>query len=135
MLYNAYICIITTIVTILIVIMRPKKTRWVNCEFKERYFYPQCKSKESLKNVRLSLDEFEVMRLTHLEDYDQIRIAEQMKIHQSTISRILASAHKKVTDALVNIKAIKIEKGCCRIIEPNSGSKVETSVKIKRSEG
>jgi hypothetical protein len=55
------------------------------------------------------------MRLTHLLGYDQARIARQMRIHQSTISRILASAHRKVTDALVNIKAIRIEGGCCTI--------------------
>ncbi|MDD5613772.1 MAG: DUF134 domain-containing protein [Candidatus Omnitrophica bacterium] len=95
--------------------MRPKKTRWVTCAPKERCFRPQCKPKNSLQGVILNLDEFEVMRLTHLEGYEQEKIAKQMKIHQSTISRILASAHKKVTDALVNIKAIKIKQGCCQI--------------------
>jgi predicted DNA-binding protein (UPF0251 family) len=68
-----------------------------------------------LQGVILNFDEFEVLRLTHLAGYDQGRIARLMKIHQSTISRILASAHKKVTDGLVNMKAIKIEQGCCRI--------------------
>ncbi len=55
------------------------------------------------------------MRLAHLEGVDQEKIAQKMGIHQSTISRILTSAHKKVTDALVNIKAIKIEGGCCQV--------------------
>lgn len=97
--------------------MRPKKTRWVSCEPGERCFRPKCKPLKDLVGVVLSFDEFEALRLTHLENYDQGKIARQMKIHQSTISRILASAHKKITDALVNIKAIKIEQGCCRIIE------------------
>ena len=96
--------------------MRPKKTRWVRCEPGERCFRPQCKSGQGLEGVILSLDEFEALRLSHLEGYDQEKIAGQMKIHQSTISRILNAAHRKVTDALVNIKAIKIEKGCCRVI-------------------
>lgn len=95
--------------------MRPKKTRWVTCEPGERCFRPQCKSESKLEGVVLSLDEFEAMRLFYLEGYDQGRIAKQMRIHQSTISRILASAHKKVTDALVNIKAIRIEGGCCTV--------------------
>lgn len=95
--------------------MRPKKIRWVTCQPGERCFRPQCKPQNELQGVVLSLDEFEAMRLTYLEDYDQAKIAKQMKIHQSTISRILNSAHKKVTDALVNIKAIKIEGGCCKI--------------------
>lgn len=96
--------------------MRPKKTRWVSCEPGERCFRPQCKREAELEGVILSLDEFESMRLSYLKGYNQVKIAKQMRIHQSTISRILASAHKKVTDALVNIKAIKIEGGCCQII-------------------
>lgn len=97
--------------------MRPKKTRWVTCEPGERCFRPQCKPRDELEGVVLNLDEFEALRLSHLAGYDQAKIARQMKIHQSTISRILTSAHKKVTDALVNIKAIKIEGGCCRVIK------------------
>jgi hypothetical protein len=96
--------------------MRPKKTRWVTCEPGERCFRPQCKSSGEIEGVALSLDEFEVLRLAHLEGYDQQKIARQMKIHQTTISRILNSAHKKVTDALVHIKAIRVEKGCCEMI-------------------
>ncbi|OQA92473.1 MAG: hypothetical protein BWY26_00239 [Elusimicrobia bacterium ADurb.Bin231] len=96
--------------------MRPKKTRWVSCEPGERCFRPQCKRLDELEGIKLNLDEFEVLRLAHLEGLDQKKIAKQMKIHQSTISRILTSAHRKVTDALVNIKAIKIEQGCCQII-------------------
>lgn len=95
--------------------MRPKKTRWIACEPGERCFRPQCKPLGKLEGIKLTLDEFEVLRLAHLEGYAQKKIAGQMKIHQSTISRILTSAHRKVADALVNIKAIRIEKGCCRI--------------------
>lgn len=97
--------------------MRPKKTRFVHCKPKERNFLPQCIPTKSLKNVVLTLDEFEVLRLAYLEGRDQKAISRQMKIHQSTISRILKSANRKVTDALVNIKAIRIEKGCCEIVE------------------
>lgn len=96
--------------------MRPKKTRWVACEPGERCFRPQCRSAKELQGVILSLDEFDALRLSHLEDYDQAAIAAQMKIHQSTISRILNSAHKKITDALVNMKAIRVEKGYCQVI-------------------
>ncbi len=95
--------------------MRPKKTRWVTCEPGERCFRPNCRSLDDLEGVILTLDEFEALRLAHLEGYEQGEIAKRMKIHQSTISRILNAAHTKVTDALVNIKAIRIETGCCRI--------------------
>ena len=97
--------------------MRPKKPRWVKCEPGERCFRPQCKPLSKLEGVCMTIDEFEAVRLAHLEGFDQEKIAEKMKVHRSTISRILESAHKKIADALVNIKAIKIEGGCCKIIE------------------
>jgi predicted DNA-binding protein (UPF0251 family) len=95
--------------------MRPKKTRWVTCQSGERCFRPNCKSPDELEGVILTLDEYEALRLAHLEGYEQAEIAKTMKIHQSTVSRITASAHQKVTDALVNMKAIRIEVGCCQI--------------------
>jgi len=97
--------------------MRPKKTRWIDCSPDERCFRPACKSDEELESVVLTLDEYEALRLTHLEELDQVQIASQMLLHQSTISRILSSAHKKIADALVNVKAIKVEIGCCKIKE------------------
>lgn len=95
--------------------MRPKKTRWISCLPGERCFRPLCKNPDNLEGVVLSLDEFEVLRLTHLEKWEQEDVAKLMKIHRSTISRILTSAHKKITDALVNLKSIKVEKGCCEV--------------------
>lgn len=96
--------------------MRPKKKRWIRCDTNERCFRPKCKKASKLEGVVLSLDEFEAMRLSYFEEMRQEEVAAKMKIHRSTISRILASAHKKVTDAFVNLKAIKIEGGCCKII-------------------
>ena len=95
--------------------MRPKKTRWIECEPGERCFRPQCKALEKLAGVTLSLDEFEALRLSDLAGLTQEQVSKQMKVHRSTVSRILESAHKKIADALVNIKAIRIEGGCCEI--------------------
>ncbi len=97
--------------------LRPKKTRFIKCSPSERCFRPKCKPVTELERVVLTVDEFEVLRLSHLEDLEQNKIAKQMKIHRSTVSRILTSAHKKITDALVNIKAIKVEGGCCEVIK------------------
>lgn len=95
--------------------MRPKKTRWIKCEPGERCFRPRCTPAKKLQGVQLTLDEFEAIRLCDLEGFEQNRIAKQMKVHRSTISRILAAAHLKIADALVNLKAIKIEGGCCKV--------------------
>ena len=102
--------------------MRPKKTRWVKCEPGERCFRPQCKPLNKLDGVYMTIDEFEAIRLSYLEGLTQVQVAKKMKVHRSTISRILESANHKIADALVNIKAIKIEGGCCKIV---GGKKVE----------
>jgi len=95
--------------------MRPKKTRWIECEPDERCFRPQCRPLSKIGGVTLTLDEFEAIRLSCLKGLDQERSARLMKVHRSTVSRILSSAHKKIADALVNIKAIRIEGGCCKV--------------------
>ncbi|MFA5168485.1 MAG: DUF134 domain-containing protein [Candidatus Omnitrophota bacterium] len=95
--------------------MRPKKTRWIKCDPGERCFRPRCRTTEKLQGVVLTLDEFETLRLFDLQKLDQHTIALKMGVHRSTVSRILASARAKVSDALVNLKAIKVEGGCCKL--------------------
>jgi hypothetical protein len=97
--------------------MRPKKTRWVKCAPGERCFKPQCKPLNKCKGVYLSLDEFEAMRLACLEELKQEDAAKLMRISRPTFSRILTSAQRKIADGLVNIKAIRIEGGCCQVGE------------------
>ncbi|MFC1514882.1 DUF134 domain-containing protein [Candidatus Omnitrophota bacterium] len=96
--------------------MRPKKTRWVKCKPGERCFRPRCKKDAKLQGVTLTIDELEAIRLADLEGLTQDRAAKEMKVHRSTVSRIIASAHKKIADAFVNIKAVKIEGGSCKVI-------------------
>jgi predicted DNA-binding protein (UPF0251 family) len=97
--------------------MRPKKVRYVKCAPGERCFKPMCKPLSKLKGACLTLDEFEAVRLADLEGLRQIDAARRLKISRPTFSRIVASAHKKIADALVNIKTIRIEGGCCKIIK------------------
>ena len=101
--------------------MRPKKIRWVKCEPGERCFRPQCKPLSKLGGVYLTLDEFEAVRLADLEELKQEEAAKRMKISRPTFSRIISSAHRKIGDALVNIKAIRIEGGCCEIAKKEKG--------------
>ncbi len=96
--------------------MRPKKIRWIKCSPRERCFKPLCKPLNKLEGVYLTLDEFEAIRLYSLEGLDQKNAAKRLKISRPTFSRIISSAHRKIADGLVNIKAIRIEGGCCRVI-------------------
>jgi predicted DNA-binding protein (UPF0251 family) len=98
--------------------MRPKKTRWVKCDPSERCFLPQGKSDESNNcEIVLSLDEFEAVRLLDYKGLSQTKAAEMMRVHRSTVSRIVTSARKKISQALVEIKSLKIEGGCCKVIK------------------
>ena len=95
--------------------MRPKITRWVKCVPGERCFKPLCKPLNKLEGVYLTLDEFEAVRLACLEGLKQFDAAKLMKVSRPTFSRILTAAQRKIADGLVNIKAIRIEGGCCKV--------------------
>jgi predicted DNA-binding protein (UPF0251 family) len=68
--------------------------------------------KERIQNeiVDLTTEEMEAYRLRYISDMEQKGAAAKMHTSQSTYQRILYSAYKKIADALVNGKAIKIVK-------------------------
>ena len=101
--------------------MRPKKTRWIRSAPRERCFKPLCKPLNKSESVCLALDEFEAIRLSCLKGLRQVDAARKMKVSRPTFSRIETSAHKKIADALVNIKIIRIEGGCCKVIRRGKG--------------
>ena len=90
--------------------VRPIKPRRILFNPNVTYFKPRAVSLMELEEVSLSADELEAIRLCDFKDMDQIEAAKNLKISQSTLSRILISAHKKIAEALVEGKAIKIEK-------------------------
>ncbi len=75
------------------------------------YFKPAGIPLRFLEEVCLSLEEAEAIRLKDIEDLDQGQAATSMNISRPTYQRVLESARKKVADALLNGKAIKIDGG------------------------
>lgn len=71
----------------------------------------------------MALDEFEALRLADLDGLYQEQAAEQMNVSRTTFSRIIESAHRKMVDAVVHGKVLRIEGGpvqveerrCCRM--------------------
>lgn len=90
---------------------RPLKPRRILFDPDVVYFKPRAVPLSMLEEVDLSMDELEALRLCDLEDLEQKEAAKKMKISQSTLQRILITARKKVAEALINGKAIKIRKG------------------------
>jgi|WetSurMetagenome_2_1015567.scaffolds.fasta_scaffold352605_2 uncharacterized protein len=90
---------------------RPKCPRLIQGFPNTTYFKPRAIPLSELEEVALTFDEFEAIRLADLEGLYQEMAASKMKISRPTFGRIIESAHKKVADALINGKAIKIEGG------------------------
>ena len=64
----------------------------------------------------LGFDEAEALRLADLEGLYQEAAARRMGISRPTFGRIIESAHRKVADALLNGKALRIDGGEVSII-------------------
>jgi uncharacterized protein len=90
---------------------RPRKIKHVNFEPNVTYFKPRAVPLSQLEEVEMTFDELETLRLSNLEKLSQAGAAKKMHIHQSTFQRTLTRAREKITDALVNGKAIKIHGG------------------------
>ena len=64
----------------------------------------------------LTMDELESVRLNDYEELDQEKAAKKMGISQPTFHRLLLSARRKIADALVNGKAIRIQGGVYKMV-------------------
>lgn len=89
---------------------RPCKLRRVNFDPETTYFKPAGIPLNRLEEVVMTPDELEALRLKNILDLDQNQAAERMKVSQPTFHRIMTAAVRKVTEALVNGKAIRLEK-------------------------
>ena len=74
-----------------------------------------------LEETILAVDEFEALRLKDLLCLEQGVAATRMGISQPTFHRLLLSARKKIADAIVNGKAIRIEGGKFKMVQPRQG--------------
>jgi len=64
-----------------------------------------------LDEIELTVEELEAIRLKDLEGLEQEHGAEKMNISRPTFQRILTSARKKIAEALLGGKAIRIGGG------------------------
>ena len=89
---------------------RPRLCRRIRFNPNVTYFKPQGVPMRFLEVVELTTEEAEALRLKNIKDLEQEEAAKKMNTSQSTFQRILSSAYKKVTEALIEGKAIKIIK-------------------------
>lgn len=87
---------------------RPRLRRKICFNPDVTYFKPRGIPISKLDIVELSIEEVEALRLKNVEQFSQIECAEKMNTSQSTFQRILSSAYSKISDAIVNGKAMEI---------------------------
>ena len=87
---------------------RPEKRRMIRGSPNASYFKPAGIRMTELIEISLSMPEFEAIRLIDYEGISQTEAGSKMKISQSTLSRILSTGRKKIADAIINGKAIRI---------------------------
>lgn len=100
---------------------RPFKCRRVCGNPVASYFKPRGIPVSVLKEISLTIDEFEAIRLADLGGLYQEDAAKKMNISRQTFGNIIESAHKKIADSIVNAKALKIEGGVVKMIERQFG--------------
>lgn len=90
---------------------RPRICRKIRFKPEVTYFKPAGIRMIDLEEIILTFDEYEAIRLIDLESTEQNEAGRMMNISQPTLSRLLKSARKKISEAIVKGKAIKIEGG------------------------
>jgi len=88
---------------------RPRLKRRVRGRPNSSYFKPAGIPMNIIDEVIVTIDEFEAVRLIDFQEIPQEQAANKMQISQPTLSRILKSARRKISDAIINGKAIRIE--------------------------
>ena len=89
---------------------RPCKKRKVRSRPNSNYFKPAGIPMSELKEIELTLEEFESLKLIDVKMSSQSEAAEKMEVSQPSFSRTLQSARRKLSEAIINGKAIKIER-------------------------
>ncbi len=87
---------------------RPRGFRRIYFNPKVSYFKPQGMPMRYLQIINLTTEEVEALRLKNIKNLSQAEAAKMMKTSRSTFQRILSSAYKKISRALIEGKAIRI---------------------------
>lgn len=90
---------------------RPPKCRRVEFLPQYTFFKPAGIPLWNLEEVSLAVEEVEALRLKDMEGLEQEKCAERMGISRPTFQRVLTASRHKVTRALVEGKAIRVEGG------------------------
>ena len=103
---------------------RPRKRRNVCVLPEVNKFGPMNVDAENIDEIIvMSVEEYETIRLIDSEGLTQEECSKSMGVARSTVQRIYDEARKKLADALVNGKTLKIRGGDYTLCENNEGER------------
>ena len=88
---------------------RKRKNRNIDADHSGVCFKPCGIERNKIDRVILNEDEMEAIRLSDFEGLYQQECSNKMGISRTTFSRLIESARKKIADALLHKKALRIE--------------------------
>lgn len=100
---------------------RPRKNRKV-CHFPRNLTFLPEDGGEGLEPVILTVDEYETLRLIDREGLSQEDCGTRMQVARTTVQLIYTSARKKLADALVEGRPLRIEGGDYRLCNGDAAS-------------
>ena len=100
---------------------RPVKCRKV-CPFPNVLEFLPADDHKKNTPIVLTVDEYETIRLLDKEGYSQEQCAAFMQIARTTVQRIYESARKKIADAIIDGRALRIEGGDFKICDGQSSN-------------
>ena len=100
---------------------RPVKCRKV-CHFPNVLEFLPADDTDKKTPIVLTVDEYETIRLLDKKGYSQEQCAVSMQIARTTVQRIYEIARKKIADALIDGRPLRIEGGDFRICDGQSSN-------------
>jgi predicted DNA-binding protein (UPF0251 family) len=88
---------------------RPRLKRRIQFTPKVTSFKPEMLGGDFFDKIELTLEEAEAIRLKNIKGLDQTEAAKAMETSQSTFQRILTSAYKKMSQALIDGHSLTIK--------------------------
>ena len=100
---------------------RPRKCRKV-CHYPDVLGFDPVGTEEKVPPVMMTVDEYETIRLIDKEGFSQEQCREFMNVARTTVQLIYASARRKLADALVEGRPIRITGGDYELCSGGDGS-------------
>ena len=100
--------------------VRPQKSRLVEIDPKISYFKPRGVPMIDLEQVELTVDELEALRLADFLGMSHEEAGKQMGVSRANFGRIVEQARKTVVDGLIHGKAISVDGGNYKRVDPRA---------------